>query len=147
MSVAPCNAEATRAAFPGAGVVAMPATKPKRAPSQGSKHERDAKDKGLGQRRVPNDMCSGVHAETNKNPAVRGQGEVDFIAACVIAAKFYADNIGAPPEQTKDLIKRIADIDIAMRLQPVPKRMTATKRRIALDIVATDTHCGWLGPV
>ena len=68
--------------------------------------------------KLANDMCSGVHAEANKNPAVRGQGEVDFIAACVIAAKLYADNIGAPPEQTKDLIKRIADIDIAMRLQP-----------------------------
>lgn len=68
--------------------------------------------------KLANDICSGVHAEANRNPAVRGQGEVDFIAACVIAAKFYADNIGAPPEQTKELIKRIADTEIAMRLQP-----------------------------
>ena len=68
--------------------------------------------------KLANDICSGVHAEANRNPAVRGQGEVDFIAACVIAARFYADNIGAPPEQTKELIKRIADIQIAMRLQP-----------------------------
>lgn len=68
--------------------------------------------------KLANDICSGVHAEANRNPAVRGQGEVDFIAACVIAAKFYADYIGAPPEQTKELIKRIADTEIAMRLQP-----------------------------
>lgn len=68
--------------------------------------------------KLANDICSGVHAEANRNPAVRGQGEVDFIAACVIAAKFYADNIGAPAEQTKELIKRIADTEIAMRLQP-----------------------------
>lgn len=35
--------------------------------------------------KLANDICSGVHAEANRNPAVRGQGEVDFIAACVIA--------------------------------------------------------------
>ena len=68
--------------------------------------------------KIANDLCRGVHDAANENPAVRGQGEVDFIAGCVIAAKFYADNIGASPEQTKELIKKIADIDIAMRLQP-----------------------------
>ena len=41
-----------------------------------------------------------------KQTRTLGQGEVDFIAACVIAAK-DADNIGAPPEQTKDLIAEL----------------------------------------
>lgn len=65
--------------------------------------------------RLANDICAAVHEAMRENPKMRGQLEVDFIAACVVAAKFYADKIGASPEQTRELITRIADTDVAMR--------------------------------